>query len=101
MSEHVYCVAVTLKTTERVEQQICIIFCVKIEHCSVETIWMIPKAFRGNARSAEQTKVWHKCFKDDQERDPHSGRPATRRTPENIECVQAAINKDRQLTVDS
>ena len=47
LSEHVYCVAVTLKTTERVEQQICIIFCVKIEHCSVETIWMTREASYG------------------------------------------------------
>ena len=29
----------------------------------------------------------------------HSGRPVTGRTPEIIECVWAAINKDRQLTV--
>ena len=44
LSEHVYCVAVTVKMTERVEQQICIKFCVKLEYSSVETIWMIPKA---------------------------------------------------------
>ena len=29
---------------ERVEQWICIKFCVKLEHSSVETIWMIQKA---------------------------------------------------------
>ena len=52
--------------------------------------------------SAAQVKVWHKCFKDGQgsiESDPHSGRPATSRTPEDVERVQAAINKDRELTV--
>ena len=46
--------------------------------------------------------MWHKHFKDGQESvesDPHSGRPATSRAPENVERVQAAINKDRQLTV--
>ena len=43
MSEHVYCVAVTFKTTEQVEQWICIIFCVKVEHSSAETIWIIQK----------------------------------------------------------
>ena len=41
---HVYCVAVTFKMTEQVEQQICIRFCVKLEHFSVETIWTIQKA---------------------------------------------------------
>ena len=47
--------------------------------------------------NAELIKVWHKCFKDDQESaesDPCSGRPATSRTPENVEHVQTAINKD-------
>ena len=44
MSEHVYCVAVTFKMTEGVEQLICIRFCVKLEHSSMETIWMIQKA---------------------------------------------------------
>ena len=51
--------------------------------------------------SRAQTEVWHKCFKDGRESvesDPHSGRPATSRTPENVEHAQAAINKD-QLTV--
>ena len=49
-------------------------------------------------------KVWHKCFKDGQESvesDPHSGRPATSRTSENVERVQSAINKDQQLTVQA
>ena len=40
LSEHVYCVAVTFKMTERVEQRICIKFCIKLEHSSVETIRM-------------------------------------------------------------
>ena len=44
LSEHVHCVAVTFKMTERVEQQICNKFCVKLEHSSVETIRMIQKA---------------------------------------------------------
>ena len=52
--------------------------------------------------SAAQIEAWHKCLKDGQESvesDPCSGRPATSRTPENVEYVLAAINKDRQLTV--
>ena len=39
----VYCVAVTFKMTEQVEQLICIIFCIKLEHSSVETFGMIQK----------------------------------------------------------
>ena len=97
MSEHVYCVAVTFKLTEGVEQGNCIQFCVKLEHSSVETIQMIQKTFWDDAMSAAQVKVWHKCFKggeESPESDPHSGRPATSRTPENVERLQAATNKD-------
>ena len=97
LSEHVYCVAVAFKTTEQVEQQNCIKFCVKLEHSCMETIQMIQKAFEENAMSAVQIKVWHKSFKESREsveRDPCSGRPATSRTPGNVECLWAAINKD-------
>ena len=44
LSEHVYCVAVTFKMTERVEQHICIKFFIKLEHSSVETVQMSQKA---------------------------------------------------------
>ena len=63
---------------------------------------MIQKAFRDDATSAVQIKVRHKCFKDgweSAESDPRSGRPATSRTPESVERVRAAVNKDPQLTV--
>ena len=41
LSDHVYCVAIALKMTEQVEQQIYIKFCIKLEHSSAETIQMI------------------------------------------------------------
>ena len=44
LSEHVYCVAIAFKMTEPVEQQIRITFCIKLEHSSAETTWMIQKA---------------------------------------------------------
>ena len=64
LSEHVHCVAISFKMTERIEQRICIKFCVKLEHPSMETIQMIQKAFRDGAMNAVQMKVYHKCFKD-------------------------------------
>ena len=39
----VYCVAVTFKMTEQVEKRICIKFCLKLEHFSMETIRVIQK----------------------------------------------------------
>ena len=44
LSEHVYCVAIAFKMNKRMEQRICITFCIKLEHSSVETIQMIQKA---------------------------------------------------------
>ena len=43
LREHVYCVAVAFKMPEQLEQQICIEFCVKLEH-PLETVQMIQKA---------------------------------------------------------
>ena len=43
LSEHVYCVAITFKMTEQVEQRICIKFCIKLAHSSAETMRMIQK----------------------------------------------------------
>ena len=64
LSEHVYCVAIAFKMTEQVEQQICIKFCVKLELSFAKTIQMIQEAFRDEAMSEAQIKVWHKCFKN-------------------------------------
>ena len=36
LSEHGYFVVITFKVTERIEQRICITFCVKLEHSSVK-----------------------------------------------------------------
>ena len=52
--------------------------------------------------SAVQIQVRHRCCKDGREpveRDPRPGRPATSRTPENVEHGQTALNKDQPLTV--
>ena len=44
LNEHVYCVAVAFKMTEQIEQRICITFCVKLEHSSMESVWMTQEA---------------------------------------------------------
>ena len=38
LSEHVYCVAIAFKMMEKVEQQLCMKFCVELEHFSEDTI---------------------------------------------------------------
>ena len=55
--------------------------------------------FWGKAMSAAQIKVFHNPFKDGRESvesDLCSRRPATNRTPENVEHVQASITKDQR-----
>ena len=44
LNKHVYCVAIAFKMTEWEEQRICIKFCFKLEHSSVEIIRMVQKA---------------------------------------------------------
>ena len=57
LSEYVYCVAITFKMTEWVEQQICIKCCFKLVHSSVETTQMIQKAAAmGNWWSAASSR---------------------------------------------
>lgn len=88
--------------TERIDQRICIKFCMKLGHSSAETIRMIKKAFKDEAMSDAQIKFWYRRFKLGQksvESDPRSGRPSTSRTPENIERVQVAIKRNQRLTV--
>ena len=64
LSEHVYCVTVAFKTTEQVEQQICLKLCVKLEHSSMETIQMIQKAVAmGNCwLAASSRQCTHSCI---------------------------------------
>ena len=62
LSEHVYCVAISFKMTEQVEAWICIKFCVKLEHSSVETSQMIQKAFDDHAMSSAQKKSVAQTF---------------------------------------
>ena len=88
--------------TEQVEQRICVKFCVKLECSSAETIQIIWRLLG----TMQWVQHKHKCGTNLQrpswitvESDPCSGRPATNRTPENVERVGAATNKDQWLTV--
>jgi hypothetical protein len=59
---------------------------------------MIKKAFGDDSLSEAQIKLWYRRFKDGRESvdsNPHSERPSTSRTPENVECMSAAINENQ------
>ena len=63
MSEHLYCVTITFKITERVQQGICIKFCIKLKLSSGETVQMIQKDFGDDTMSTAQIKVWYSASK--------------------------------------
>ncbi len=74
----VFHILLMLKMIEKLEQQICIIFCFKLEDSCVETIKMMKTAFGDCCMGNTQIKEWHKWFKDgctSVDSDPHSGWP--------------------------
>ena len=94
LSECVYCVAITFKMTEQAEQWICTTFCVKLEHSSHRNYSNGTEGFGGWCNECSTNKS-----RESAQSDPHSGRPATSRTPETVERVHAPTNKDQRLTV--
>ena len=63
LSEHVYCVAILFKMTEQVKQRICIKFCIKLEHSSMETVLIMQKATAmGNWWLAASWQHAHSCI---------------------------------------
>ena len=76
--------------TERVDQRICIKFCLKLGHSSAENIPMIKKAFGDDSMSEAQITLWYRRFKDGRESVESCrrfGSPSTSRTPENVESI--------------
>ena len=65
----------------------------------MESIWKTQKAFGDDAVSAGQLKLGPKCLRDggvSVGSDPHSGRPAISRTPEDVDWEWATISKDQR-----
>jgi len=64
---------------------------------------MLQKAFKEEALSRTQVYEWFAWFKRGEmsvEDHPHSGRPSTSRTDENVKEIRERINEDRQYTID-
>jgi len=55
-----------------------------------------------DSMSEAQIKLWYRRFKDgwdSVESDPHSGKPSTSKTPENVQRVRVAISENRRIAV--
>ena len=72
----------------RTKQRICLRFCFGLGKTAREAHEMHLKAFKEEALSRTQIFEWFALFKRGEmnvENHPHSGRPSTRRTDENVE----------------
>jgi len=64
---------------------------------------MLQKAFKEDALSHTQFFEWFAPFKRGEmsiEDHPHSGRPSTSHTDENVEKIREKIKEDRRYTID-
>jgi hypothetical protein len=64
----------------KIEQHVCIKFCVKLGKFATETLEMLQEAFREHSLSQTAIFEWHSCFKAGSvsvEDDKCSGRPST------------------------
>jgi len=64
---------------------------------------MLQTAFKEEALSHTQVFEWFAWFKRGEmsvEDHPHSGRPSTSRTDENVEKIREQINQDSRYTID-
>jgi transposase len=85
----------------KIEQCICIKFCVKLHKSATKTLEMLREAFGEHSLSQTGVSEWHSRFKagrvsvEDAER---SGRPSTSKTTEN-EKIRELIHEDRRRTI--
>jgi hypothetical protein len=72
---------------DKIEQHVCIKFCVKLGKSVTETLEMLRKAFGEHSLSQTVFFEWHSSFKTSQvsaEDDEHSGQPNTSKMTENV-----------------
>jgi hypothetical protein len=72
---------------DKIEQRVCIKFCVKLGKSPIETLEMLREAFGERSLSRTAVFEWHSRFKAGRVSvdDNRSGRPCTIKTTENVE----------------
>jgi transposase len=84
---------------DKIEQRVCIKFCVKLDKSATETLEMLREAFEEHSLSRTAVSEWHSRFKAglaSVEDDERSGRPSTSKTAENVEKIREHIHEDRR-----
>ena len=85
------------------ERRICLRFCFRLGKTATEAHEVLQKVFKEEALSRTQVFEWFAGFKKEEmsvEVHPHSGRPSTSRSDENVEKSRQKINEDRRYTID-
>jgi hypothetical protein len=80
----------------KIEQRVCIRFCVKLGKFATETLEMLREAFGEHSLSRTAVFEWHSRFKADRvsvEDDESSGRPITGKTIQNVKKFENSSTK--------
>jgi hypothetical protein len=88
--------------SNKLEQRVCIKFCVKLGKSATETFEMIKKTFEDEAMSRSKIFEWHKRFiegREDINDDSHAGRSSISRSLEMVAKVRKIIRSDRRMTI--
>ena len=89
--------------SDRTKQRICLRFCFRLRKTATEAHEIFQKTFKEESLSRTQVFEWSARFKRGEmsvEDHPHSGRPSTSRTSENVEKIREKIIEDRRYTID-
>ena len=89
-------------TFEKMNQRICIKFCVKNEIKCARIFEMLTVAFEESVISRIQVQLWKKRFKEGREytnNDAFPGHSRTTTTDENIEAVKKMILHNRRINI--
>jgi hypothetical protein len=86
----------------KIEQHVCVKFCMKFSKCTTKTLEMLHGAFGEHSLALTAVFEWYSCFKASRvslEDDECSGRPRTSKTTENVEKIQELIHEDHCQTI--
>jgi hypothetical protein len=81
----------------KIEQCVCIKFCMKLGKFANKTLEMLRQAFGEHSSSQRAVFEWHSRFKAGRvsvEDEESSGRPRTSKTTENVDKIQELIHED-------
>ena len=85
------------------EHRAAVKFCFLLGKSAAKTIVMLKTAYGDTALSKTRVYEWFSRFKNGEvsiEDQPRSGRPATSRSDENFDKINALIGEDRRRTID-